>query len=290
VVWLDDERRERYLQSVQQLTRERQPRGNLSQIVFEGNAPADARKNEALSQMLQDSTWAKPPKSAVAWLGEAIAIKEPTAANFRAQSGANLLIVGQNEVAVLGILARRWSAWRRNIRRHGAGCRTCPLLRPRRRRGGFAHTEFFEKLAASLPHSLAVGRWRELAARWTAWPRKSIDGRKRMTLTPRRFLWSSTACSASATCGGRGRLWPRAADGRAASPAVQFAMLLREGPGVGVHTLLWCDSLNNLNRGLDRQSLREFEMRVLFQMGQNDSARSSTHAGEQARLAPGFLP
>src|SRR5207249_5553895 len=32
-----------------------------------------------------------------AWLGEPVAIKEPTAASFRRQSGANLLMVGQQD-------------------------------------------------------------------------------------------------------------------------------------------------------------------------------------------------
>jgi hypothetical protein len=39
-----------------------------------------------------------------------------------------------------------------------------------------------------------------------------------------------------------------------------------------VHTLVWCDSVNNLNRTFDRQSLKEFEIRVLFQMSANDSS------------------
>jgi hypothetical protein len=56
------------------------------------------------------------------------------------------------------------------------------------------------------------------------------------------------------------------------SPAKQLGAILRDGPGVGVHVVAWCDSLNNLHRCLDRQALREFEMRVLFQMSGNDSS------------------
>jgi hypothetical protein len=54
--------------------------------------------------------------------------------------------------------------------------------------------------------------------------------------------------------------------------AKQFATILREGPGYGVHVIVWCDSLNNLNRAFERASLREFEMRILFQMSPNDSS------------------
>jgi hypothetical protein len=56
------------------------------------------------------------------------------------------------------------------------------------------------------------------------------------------------------------------------SPAQQFATIVREGAGLGVHTILWCDTLNNLQRSLERAALREFEMRVLFQMSVADSS------------------
>ena len=57
-----------------------------------------------------------------------------------------------------------------------------------------------------------------------------------------------------------------------ASPSKSFLTILRDGPAVGVHTIVWCDSVNNLNRTFDRQGLREFELRVLFQMSANDSS------------------
>ena len=41
--------------------------------------------------------------------------------------------------------------------------------------------------------------------------------------------------------------------------------------GLGVHVIVWCDTVNNLNRYFAHQMLREFEMRVLFQMSPTDS-------------------
>lgn len=55
-------------------------------------------------------------------------------------------------------------------------------------------------------------------------------------------------------------------------PSKQFPNILREGPDLGVHTIAWCDTFANLNRTLDRRSLREFDMRVAFQMGADDSS------------------
>jgi hypothetical protein len=56
------------------------------------------------------------------------------------------------------------------------------------------------------------------------------------------------------------------------SPGKLFGTVMRDGPALGIHTIAWCDSLTNVSRALDRQGLREFEMRVLFQMSAADSS------------------
>jgi hypothetical protein len=55
-------------------------------------------------------------------------------------------------------------------------------------------------------------------------------------------------------------------------PSKLFSDVLRDGPPVGIHTIIWCDSVNNMNRTLDRQGMKEFENRILFQMSANDSS------------------
>src|SRR5262249_3846513 len=40
----------------------------------------------------------------------------------------------------------------------------------------------------------------------------------------------------------------RRGEERPPNPAKPFGTILREGPRVGVHTLVWCDTLNNMNR------------------------------------------
>ncbi len=56
------------------------------------------------------------------------------------------------------------------------------------------------------------------------------------------------------------------------SPSKQLADLLKDGPAVGVHTLVWCDTFNNLGRWLASSTLKELEMRVAFQMSGTDSS------------------
>ena len=55
-------------------------------------------------------------------------------------------------------------------------------------------------------------------------------------------------------------------------PDKQLLNILREGPALGIHVIVWADSLTNFQRTFERAAMREFEVRVLFQMSQNDSS------------------
>ena len=72
--------------------------------MFEGNLPADVSKNPLLNNLLQATEWPEAPRADYAWLGDAIAIKDPTAVVFRPQSGSNVLVVGQNDEAALAMM------------------------------------------------------------------------------------------------------------------------------------------------------------------------------------------
>src|SRR5207237_3930579 len=73
-------------------------------IVFEGNAPANILKNRKLISILQgqEKPSNQPPR---AYLGDPVAIKEPTSVAFRRQAGANVLIVGQQDELAMALLA-----------------------------------------------------------------------------------------------------------------------------------------------------------------------------------------
>ncbi len=55
------------------------------------------------------------------------------------------------------------------------------------------------------------------------------------------------------------------------APDEAFAQILRDGPGVGIHTLLWVDSWGTLARFIPRPGLRDLEIRILMPMSANDS-------------------
>ncbi|HEV3023613.1 MAG TPA: FtsK/SpoIIIE domain-containing protein, partial [Pirellulales bacterium] len=106
VAFLSDGVKEQYLQKLLDFARAKNGHVTYPQIVFEGNVPGQLDKNERLDELLRAESWpeasAKPP---MCLLGDPVAIKEPSAALLRRQSGCNLLIIGQNELMALGTLA-----------------------------------------------------------------------------------------------------------------------------------------------------------------------------------------
>ncbi|MEM0898122.1 MAG: FtsK/SpoIIIE domain-containing protein, partial [Verrucomicrobiota bacterium] len=100
-VWISETERDEWLDKACAMAVERD-KSYPAPIVFEGNAPADVRDNEALAKMLSSEPSTRPAL-ARAFLGAPNSIKGPTEALFQRQSGSNLLVVGQRDEAALAI-------------------------------------------------------------------------------------------------------------------------------------------------------------------------------------------
>ncbi len=290
VVWLGDERRERYLGAITDLET-KSGRTAAPQIVFEGNLPADIRKNHLLNAFIDAVEKPAAPKSTTAWLGDAIAIKDPTSAIFRPQSGANLLIVGQNDLGALGILT---TAVLSVASQHPAAVATTNGA-PDHADGNGSGTQVnglrfylcdgtpadstladrLARLPAILPHPVKMVGWRDLGASLLEIARtvRARIADASIETTPVFLVVHDLQRFRDLRKAEDDYSFGRSSDDdEPPKPAALFTEIIRDGPPVGVHTIIWCDSLNNLNRSLDRQTLREFELRVLFQMSANDSS------------------
>ncbi len=282
VVWASDERREFYLERIRDLAH---ASGYMPapQIVFEGAQPASIEQNLAVSQMLQPGFTANADPRA--WLGEPLAIEETTNVSFARRSGANLLWIGQNDRAANGMMtAAMLSVLARGTAVDSYHSPTCTLLH-----GGTLDAEFaatLKHLSIALPRGVEVhpvGDAAQVIGQFAAEleRRRAADGN-----FPPRFLFLHDLA----------RLRPlrrkddefsfgRTGQDAAARPDQQFVELLREGPAFGLHTLVWCDTLANFNRTLDRQSLKEFDARILMQMNAADSSLL-TDTALAAQLGP----
>ncbi|MEN6449695.1 MAG: hypothetical protein ABFC96_04310, partial [Thermoguttaceae bacterium] len=230
-----------------------------------------------------------PPQApeARAWLGSAVAIKDPTSALFLRQNGSNLLIVGHREEAALGVLAAAMISL-------AAECRGLGTSVPSNTTGSTAKFYILDGTRADAPEA---GYWNRLAA--------AIPGVKQAGVRDAASLVAEIAAELAARQQqahddhapiflfiynlGRFRDLRKedeygfSSDDQPASPAKQFADILREGPPLGIHTLVWCDTYSNVTRILDRRNMQDFEMRILFQMNGNDSS-SLMDTPEAAKL------
>lgn len=269
VVWLDEGVRERVVDDLHR----RAPAGAYPPpLVFEGSAAGDLTANKRLIRLLEAT-----PEQVVEfgpptlWLGDPVAIKDPTAAVFRPQSASNLLMVGQSDEAALGVFSAGLVTLAARLRPTG-DTRSILLF------DGTPDDSDFADHLRGVCRNLGLGSGiverhhlpavlGELAA--------EIDRRNKGESADRspRFLLVNglqrfrelRKADDDFSFGRRGE--------KTVSPGELFTTVLRDGPSVGVHTVVWCDSVTNLNRAFERATLREFAMRALFQMNPNDSSQ-----------------
>lgn len=283
VVWLSEESRASHLDRLRAMAAARPPALKRSTIVFEGDAPAELARCRPLAAFLEAPAWELAPRSAKAWLGEAISIKDPTSVLFRRQGGNHLLIVGQNDEAALGIVTAVML---------GLGAQFPPADSDAVRSGArffvldgtpedHPLTGVLARAAAAMPQKPIVGDWRVLETIMAAVAAELQRRQETKTDGPEIFLLIHDLS--------RFRDLRKKEDDfsfskreESVSPADQLDVILREGPVLGVHIVVWCDTVTNMNRHFTHQTLREFEMRVLFQMSPNDSGHmiDSPHASK----------
>ena len=269
VCWLDDSVRDENLETVHVLAKKNNGMADVAPFIFEGNVPADLQRCQVLMDSIHETTPRKTPATLEAWLGDAIAIKDPTTVQFQLHSGSNLLLVGQREETVTAILESLMLALASQAPANDLQFHVLDALP--------ADSVFHGRLMAlgeRLPHEVIAGTHKS-----------SSDTMQKLgaILSTRRSAGNSDGPRIILMTHGLHRLRDlrrpeddfsfSASDPDApATPDAIFAELLKDGPAHGIHVITWIDTLNNLSRTLDRNSQREFEMRVLFQMGANDSS------------------
>ncbi len=276
VAWLPDDERDKYLAMATALAKIREYQPSHPQIVFEGNAPAEIEDNRLLHDLLSACDWAAPPSTVLAWLGEPIAIKDSTAAHFRRQSGSNLLIVGQKDKQAMGMMT---TASISLAAQHSPEAARFYILDFSPVDASYADS--LARLTNLLPHLVQHGRRRQVPS-FISEIAAEVDSRlgaEEAALGNKPAIYLFIYGLQRARDLRQEEDFGYASFGVAEeetppppSPAQQFSAILREGPDLGVHTLVWCDTYTNLTRTLDRRLLREFEMRVAFQMNAEDSS------------------
>jgi hypothetical protein len=270
VAWLPDERREQYLDEVVRRTQASKLRPAPT-IVFEGNAPADVARNGRLAALLEGNAPRRAGigSAAEAFLGEPVAIKEPTSVLFRRQSGSNALIIGQYDEPAMSMMASMMISL---AAQRPPGSAVFYVMDGTPADSSLAGV--FPQIRAALPHEVKLVEYRavpaainEIASEVQRRQENDHAGAPDVYLfvyaLQRYRALRKQEDSFSFSTGD---------DAKAPDPGKQFAEILREGPPLGVHVVAWADTAVALDRTLDRHSMREFDNRILFQMSAADSS------------------
>ena len=265
--WLPDSDRDACLGRVAELTRDRWQSAEPL-IVFEGGVPADVTENRLLAASLEPGAPPAEPSAPKIWLGAPVTIKDPTAVTLRRQSGANVLIVGQRDEVAMNLMTAGMVSLAAQLGRDSIRFVVLDGSAPDSAQAGV-----LERVISALPHAIERVAWRDVA---------EVTGRLAEEAGRRVQADQHHASTVLLLIYGlqRYRMLRRSEDAFGLSldeeakprPDTQFAELLREGPGVGMHVLVWADTLSTVERTLDRQTIREFDHRVLFQMSAADSS------------------
>src|SRR5262249_18854533 len=234
VVWLSDERREEYLREIHDRA-QHWKRVPPPPLVFEGNAPADPGRNALLHDLLHAASWPSDRRAFDAWLGEAIAIKDPTAATFRPMTGANLLVVGQQDEAALGMLTTGMISLAAQLPPVDSTPRFYVLDGSR---ADAKHRGLFARLERVVPHALCVGGMRDTAALVTELA-EEVERRQKppdSETTPLFFVIYGLQYFRDLRRAEDDFSFSSRSDEKA-TPAQQFSTLLREGASLGIHAL-----------------------------------------------------
>ncbi|NBX35703.1 MAG: cell division protein FtsK [Planctomycetes bacterium] len=266
VVWLADADRDRLLDDVRALEQSHPCAPRPPMIVFEGSAPALLEANALLLQAAnrRGNEVLLAPRL---WLGDAVAIQEPTSVPLRRQSGSNMLVVGQREDASAGVAA---AALVSVAAQCGSDARVVLLD------GTPVDDAACDKLA---------GLRRELGLRGDSGGIREADAllmhvaeevRRRAATGESRLETILLVIHGLHRFRSLRRNEDDYGFGSSGSAAVSgdklLAEILRDGPTVGVHVLVTVDSATNLARSVDRNALREFSWRALFQVSATDSS------------------
>ena len=260
VVWLNDKKREVFLKDL--IARDKGQHRDM--VVYEGNQPVHLSQNPAF----RDASNSTKPLSAKAWLGGAMAIKEDTFATFRTASASNLLIVGQQDETTSSMMA---SALRSLDAQFPKDDAQFTLLDGTP--ADTAHASMIADAAHEMSSKPSIVGVREVEE---AMEKLNVELQNRL----KNGVGDAPTIYLVINALHRFRDLRRNEDDygfsigdedKKKTPAQVLAELLKEGPTLGMHVIVATDTLSNLNRAFDRQSLREFDMRVLLQMGANDS-------------------
>jgi energy-coupling factor transporter ATP-binding protein EcfA2 len=277
IAWLDEAKRESMIHELTQRP-DYQEKADSRMIVFEGNVPPSVEQCGPLNAWLSSEPDATRHfvDGLPAWIGEPVAIAAPMSLEFRRTGGQNVLIVGQESDLADTILASLIVSWCVG-QSTTAKPRTSQMIflhdgRDRASLATFSET-FTRNVAPRLSlrdagevDSVVAELWQNLNERESG--EAPADSPEVILAVRNIGQFRSLRRDEDDFGMGMGGF----GSPKVATPATQFGDLIRKGPSVGIHVIVWSDTFSNAMRWLSNSLLREFDNRIAFRLNQTDSA------------------
>jgi S-DNA-T family DNA segregation ATPase FtsK/SpoIIIE len=289
IAWLDEEKRESMIHEMTQRP-DYADKAPGRMIVFEGNVAPTIDECEPLNAWINNRAGSTRTSTdgMPAWIGDPVAISEPMCIRFQRSGGQNALIVGQEGDLADSILASTiLSICSGPAGSGGSSSSRLVLLHDGQDLASQENfsTTFTKRIAPRFSlrkASEADAVVAELAA--------ELAGREAAGVGP-----NSPAIILAVRNIGQFRSLRRDEDdfgmsgfgaAKSSTPASQLGDLIRKGPLVGIHVIVWSDTFSNAMRWLSNSLLREFDSRIAFRLNQTDSS-SLIDTPAAASLSPG---
>ncbi len=277
IAWLNEDKKESLLTQI----REKAIAENLVKeppIVFEGNIPSEPDRNHELVSLMNGTKEIhiqQDKNQDHFWLGEAVAIGDPTQVTLYRQAGNNLLMVGQSPGPALGILSTAVvgvaAKWKLPEFKNIGNARFYILIDPNKDQ---EFLEPWQRIQSYDPESIQIIDL-DQAPTVIKEVSEQVQTRKdsgKKDFAPIYLIIYNI---------GRFRDLRKEEDDYGygsmdadaeVSTGKMLSTIYSEGPESGVHSMVWCDSFSNVDRWFSRKALKDFELKIAFQMNSSDSS------------------
>ena len=237
----------------------------LRPLVFEGHLPARHIDCVDVMQRMEQTQWSDPAKVLDLWVGEPISVKPATTLRLSRQSGGNVLVVVRDEPLAVSLILSMVISIAAQLSPDDASFHVVDMSSV-----DGPGAESIRAFHTALPQPNEVVGRRGLSAKLQA----LHDELQRRIDEDQPNLGSIFL-----VLFGLHRMRDlREEEGGAyqedasATLRRQLSAILREGPELGIHTLIWCDTVPAADR-VDRRLFNECSKRVVGPMSEQESHR-----------------
>jgi hypothetical protein len=255
--WLSDDELSVYLEAIRRLAYSHNYVPARVQNIFDGSKNADLNENTLLNSLLDSAAWPEQRYPTI-WLGDPISLKDTTNVQLRSRRGSNVLIIGQDENVAPGLVTI--AQFTLAAQHHPKDARFY-IIDER------LETPYIDRLRErekQMPHEMKIANRYTPGALLTEIS-DEIKDRMDMGTVQKSPIYLFIY--------GLHLIRALRQEEHTSSNLAKLSTILREGPEQNIHTLIWCDMVNNFNRSMELSMLDEFEFRIVFQMSESDSTK-----------------